>query len=147
MSNREVLRIERLYSPQRDLPGRRGLSVDFGRLEEFHGRSQIASGASCPTRAEISEVHDRESLNRSQARVVMGQHFMTGLIHESLRQCIDVYLFVEIACIDQMTSHCADGVDESGRAILVVVGPKAFFEVDFAEQHVDRMYPSEVQVE
>ncbi len=46
-----------------------------------------------------------------------------------------------------MTSHCADGIDESGRTVLVVVGPEAFFEVDFAEQHVDWMYPSEVQVE
>lgn len=45
-----------------------------------------------------------------------------------------------------MASHCANGVDQGGRTIGFVVGSEAFYKVDFAEQHVNRMDPSEVQV-
>ena len=142
-----ALRVESLDPPQGDLPGCRGLSIELGRLQELHRRSQVASGASSFARTEISQVHDRESLNRGQKTVVLRQHFMTGLIHESLRQCIDVYVFiVKVIGIDQVARHCAYGVNQRRGTIGIVVGPEAFFKVDFAEQHVDRMDPSEVQI-
>lgn len=142
-----ALRIESLNTPQGDFPGCRGLSIEFGRLQELHRRSQVASGASSFARTEIGEVHDRESLNRGQNTVILRQHFMAGLIHESLRQCIDVYIFIfKVIGIDQVARHCAYSVDQRGGTIGIVVGPEAFFEVDLAEQHMDRMDPSEVQI-
>ena len=46
-----------------------------------------------------------------------------------------------------MAGHCADSVDKRRATIRLAVSPEAFFEINFAEQHMNRMDPGEIQVE
>lgn len=142
------LRVECLDSPQCDFPCLRGLSVKLRCFEELCGSPQVSRSVSSFAGAEITQVHDCKGLNRRQVQVIMRQHFSTGLVHEVLAQRDRIfYIFINVAGFEQMAGHCAYGVDEGGGAVSFVVGSKAFFEVEFTEQHVHWMNPGEVQVE
>ena len=46
-----------------------------------------------------------------------------------------------------MTGHCTDGADQGTGAISLITRVVAVQEVEFSEEHVDRMYPGEIQLE